>query len=268
MMNNRFAGELMEKIQKLVDAGIAIHTQIVCCPEYNDGEVLEQTYRDLVALAPMVETMAVVPVGITKHRENLTPMRLFTRSEAEKIVNTVTEWQRECRQKFGKSFIYLGDEFYLLAEKPLPEAFWYDGFPQIENGIGLSRSFLDEWQAVKSKNKGFKKTADAVIPVGTSAYKILQPLLDDFNKRTGSKHRFVAVDNKFFGDTINVTGLLVGHDILQILQKEQRIILPAVVLNKDDLFLDDMSFTDFKKAFNGQVERAVTATDLFKLLSR
>ena len=268
MMNNRFAGELMSKINRLVEAGISIHTQIVCCPGYNDGEVLEQTYRDLEALAPMVETMAVVPVGITKHREHLTPMRLFSKPEAAAIVDKVTVWQQECRKKFGKSFVYLGDEFYLLAEKQLPDASWYDGFPQIENGIGLSRSFIDEWQQIAAKTDVCNHSVDAVIPVGTSAYKILQPLLDNFNNKTGSKHSFIPVNNEFFGETINVTGLLVGKDILNAAQGMKRIILPAVVLNQDNLFLDDMSFDDFKKAFDGKVERAVNARELVMLLSR
>lgn len=268
MMNNRFAGELMERIHKLVDAGISIHTQIVCCPGYNDGEVLEQTYNDLLALAPMVETMAVVPVGITKHRENLTPMRLFSQGEAAAIVDKVTKWQQECREKFRKSFIYLGDEFYLLAERPLPEALWYDGFPQIENGIGLSRSFLDEWQEAVAKITAFTAGEAAIIPVGTSAYRILQPLLDGFNRKAGSKHRFIAVDNDFFGETINVTGLLVGKDILQAAGKTSRIILPDVVLNQDDLFLDDMTYAEFQQSFGGRVERATTARDLVSLLNK
>ncbi|MCD8359805.1 MAG: DUF512 domain-containing protein, partial [Acidaminococcaceae bacterium] len=268
MMNNRFAGELMSKIKRLTEAGISIHTQIVCCSGYNDGKVLEQTYHDLKALAPMVETMAVVPVGITKHREHLTPMRLFSKTEAAAIVDKVTVWQQECREKFGKSFIYLGDEFYLLAEKQLPEAIWYDGFPQLENGIGLNRSFLDEWQLVIAKNLTFKKGTDAVIPVGTSAFKILQPLVDEFNNKNGSHHRFLPVNNDFFGDTINVTGLLVGRDILNAAQGMKRIILPAVVLNQDNLFLDDMPLDDFKKAFAGRVERAANAHELVALLNR
>ena len=167
-----------------------------------------------------------------------------------------------------RSFVYLGDEFYLLAEKQLPDASWYDGFPQIENGIGLSRSFIDEWQQIAAKTDVCNHSVDAVIPVGTSAYKILQPLLDNFNNKTGSKHSFIPVNNEFFGETINVTGLLVGKDILNAAQGMKRIILPAVVLNQDNLFLDDMSFDDFKKAFDGKVERAVNARELVMLLSR
>ncbi|MCD7875219.1 MAG: DUF512 domain-containing protein, partial [Acidaminococcaceae bacterium] len=147
-------------------------------------------------------------------------------------------------------------------------AIWYDGFPQLENGIGLNRSFLDEWQLVIAKNLTFKKGTDAVIPVGTSAFKILQPLVDEFNNKNGSHHRFLPVNNEFFGDTINVTGLLVGRDILNAAQGMKRIILPVVVLNQDNSFLDDMSLDDFKKAFAGRVERAANAHELVALLNR
>ena len=267
MMNNRFAGELMEKLQRLFDAGITVHTQIVCCPGYNDGDVLKRTYADLRALAPMVETMAVVPVGLTKNRAHLTPLRLFTQQEAAEIVTMVTEWQKECRRSLGKSFVYLGDEFYILAGMPLPQAEWYDGFPQLENGIGLSRNFLEEWQEAQ-KIKHLKGSVNSVIPVGTSAFKVLQPIIEEFNTQTGMQHRLIAVENEFFGSSVNVTGLLCGHDILQAVRGAESVILPEVVLNSDDLFLDDMSYAEFCKACGVPVHRAATAGDLYKLLQR
>ena len=267
MMNNRFAGELMAKLQRLFDAGITLHTQIVCCPGYNDGDVLKRTYADLRALAPMVETMAVVPVGLTKNRAHLTPLRLFTPEEAREIVAMVTEWQQECRQSLGKSFVYLGDEFYILAGMPLPQADWYDGFPQLENGIGLSRNFLEEWQEA-NKIAPVKGEVNSVIPVGTSAFKVLQPLIEDFNAKTGMQHRLIGVENEFFGNTVNVTGLLCGNDILNAVKGAESIILPEVVLNSDNLFLDDMTYAEFCKAAGAPVHRAATAGDLYKLLQR
>ncbi len=267
MMNNRFAGELMDKLKRLFDAGITVHTQIVCCPGYNDGDVLKRTYADLRALAPMVETMAVVPVGLTKNRAHLTPLRLFTPEEAREIVTMVTEWQQECRQSLGKSFVYLGDEFYILAGMPLPQAEWYDGFPQLENGIGLSRNFLEEWQEA-NKIAPVKGEVNSVIPVGTSAFKVLQPIIADFNAKTGMQHRLIGVENEFFGNTVNVTGLLCGNDILNAVKGAESIILPEVVLNSDDLFLDDMSYAEFCKAAGAPVHRAVAAGDLYKLLQR
>ena len=180
----------------------------------------------------------------------------------------VTKWQKDFRLKFNKSFIYLGDEFYLLAERDLPSAEWYDGFPQIENGIGLSRSFLDDWDAIYNKTTSFNKGVDAVIPVGVAAYKVLSPIIKTFNDRAGTEHKLVPVENSFFGSTINVTGLLVGEDILTATKNKKRIILPGKVLNHDNLFLDDMLYDDFVKESKATVEIATTAKDLFILLNR
>ena len=265
MMHNRFAGELMLKLQRLFDAGIQIHTQIVCCPGYNDGQVLAKSFADLYALYPSVLTMAVVPVGLTKHREGLHPLRTFTQEEAAALVEQATAWQRQCRKEIGKSFIYLGDEFYLLAGREVPPAEWYDGFPQLENGIGLTRSFIDEWREECKNLRGCKATEAAAIPVGESAYRVLEPLMDDLNRRFGTQHRFVPVPNLFFGGKVNVTGLLTAGDILHAVQ-QQRIILPAVVLNNDQLFLDDKSLAQFKQAYPGKVELAKGAKELLHLL--
>lgn len=267
MMNNRFAGELMDKLQRLLDAGIQVHTQIVCCPTYNDGEVLAKSFEDLYALHPGVLTMAIVPVGLTKNREHLHPLRTFTKEEAAAIVDMVTPWQERCRKETGKSFVYLGDEFYLLAEKELPPEAWYDGFPQLENGIGLTSSFLIEWEATLKVLSQAQAASPAVIPVGESAYKVLKPVLDAFNAKYNAAHKLVAVKNEFFGGKVNVTGLLVGGDILNAVPNDARVILPAVVLNKDNLFLDDMSFDEFKAKHQGTVEVAVGAKDLLHLLT-
>ncbi len=267
MMNNRFAGELMDKLQRLLDAGIQVHTQIVCCPTYNDGEVLAKSFEDLYALHPGVLTMAIVPVGLTKNREHLHPLRTFTKEEAAAIVDMVTPWQERCRKETGKSFVYLGDEFYLLAEKELPPEAWYDGFPQLENGIGLTSSFLIEWEATLKVLSQAQAASPAVIPVGESAYKVFKPVLDAFNAKYNAAHKLVAVKNEFFGGKVNVTGLLVGGDILKAVPNDARVILPAVVLNKDNLFLDDMSFDEFKAKHQGTVEVAVDAKDLLHLLT-
>lgn len=267
MMNNRFAGQLMEKINRLLEAGIQIHTQIVCCPGYNDGEVLKRTFADLYALHPGVLTMAVVPVGLTKHREHLHPMRTFTPLEAAEIVDAVSGWQKQCREETGKSFVYLGDEFYLLAGKELPPSEYYDGFPQLENGIGLTRNFLNEWDMALKTLQYADGAEQAVIPVGESAFRVLQPMMEAFNLQYGTKHSFVSVKNLFFGGHVNVTGLLTGGDILAAVKDSERLILPGVVLNNDNLFLDDMSLDDFKRSFQGKVEIAKDAGELLRLLT-
>lgn len=267
MMNNRFASELMDKLNRLLESGIQVHTQIVCCPGYNGGEVLAKTFADLYALHPGVLTMAIVPVGLTKNREHLHPLRTFTKEEAADIVDMVTPWQERCRKETGKSFVYLGDEFYLLAEKDLPPAAWYDGFPQLENGIGLTSSFLIEWEETLKVLSQAQAAAPAIIPVGESAYKVLKPIVTAFNEKYKAQHQVLAVKNEFFGGKVNVTGLLVGGDILAAIPKDARVILPAVVLNKDNLFLDDMSFDEFKKLHQGTIEVAVGAKELLHLLT-
>ena len=271
MMKNKNAGNILDDLQRLIDNGITIHTQVVLCPGFNDGEILEKTFKDLVALAPMVETMAVVPVGLTKNREGLPEVRLFTSIECQNIILQVEKWQNECREKFGKSFIYLGDEFYINAGINLPAAERYDGFPQIENGIGLSRNFLDEWANSSAAPAGCDRIENALVPVGESAYKLLKPLFDDYNNKYKTGHTLVAVTNHFFGKTINVTGLLTASDILSAVSgfaDFNRIILPQVVLNKDLLFLDDISLADFKKLYKGKVECAQNAKELKQLLAK
>ena len=267
MMHNRFAGELMDKLERLFAAGIEVHTQIVCCPGYNDGVILAKSFHDLYARHPHVLTMAVVPVGITKHREGLHPLRTFTKEEAAALIDQVTPWQRQCREETGKTFIYLGDEFYLLAGRDVPTAEWYDGFPQLENGIGLTRSFVDEWQATLPSLSSYQAASPAVIPVGESAFTVLQPLLDALNKQFSTSHSFVPVPNQFFGGKVNVTGLLTASDILRTCKESgKRLILPAVVLNNDKLFLDDTALEQFRKEYPGKVDIAKDAKELLHLL--
>lgn len=267
MMKNRFAGDILDKIKKLLDAGIQVHTQIVCCPGYNDGKILAKSFEDLYALHPGVLTMAVVPVGLTKNREHLHPMRTFTAEEAAAIVDSVTVWQKKCREETGRSFIYLGDEFYLLAGKKLPPSEWYDGFPQLENGIGLTRNFLNDWEKTLKVLAHASGSEAAVIPVGESAEKVLTPLMNAFNEKYHTNHKFIAVKNLFFGGKVNVTGLLTGSDILEAVKDTNRLILPKVVLNNNNLFLDDMSLETFKASYPGKVEIAATADELLHLLT-
>ncbi len=268
MMKNRHSGEIMEKLHRLFAAGIHIHAQIVCCPGWNDGAVLEKSYRDLVALSDYVEDMAIVPVGITKHKDGLPDLRLFDRESASAVVETVTRWQEECRRRLGRSFVYLGDEFYILADQKMPPVEWYDGFPQLENGIGLTRNFLSEWEKTVQRHRDDLRPAhkNYVIPVGVSAAALLQPVIQDFNVRYQTNNRIVPVVNDFFGHTVNVTGLLTGTDILAQLPEEAPVILPAVVLNQDNLFLDDMPLDEFIRRRGRDVRIAKGAAELYNLL--
>ena len=268
MMKNRHSGEIMEILQRLFAAGIHIHAQIVCCPGWNDGPVLEKSYRDLVALSDYVEDMAIVPVGITKNKEGLPDLHLFTGEAASAVVETATRWQEECRRRLGRSFVYLGDEFYILSGRKMPPVEWYDGFPQLENGIGLTQNFLSEWEkAVLRHSDDFHPAhINYAIPVGVSAAALLQPVIQEFNARYHTDNRIVPVVNDFFGHTVNVTGLLTGSDILAQLPEEAPVILPAVVLNQDNLFLDDMPLDEFVRRRGKDVKIAKGAAELYNLL--
>ena len=268
MMKNRRSGEIMEKLQRLFDAGIHIHAQIVCCPGWNDGAVLEKSYRDLLAFSDYVEDMAIVPVGITKNKTGLPDLQLFTKEGAEAVVKTVSLWQEDCRRRLGRSFVYLGDEFYILAGEKMPPVSWYDGFPQLENGIGLTQNFLAEWERAKQRHNTPVKpcVADYVIPVGTSAGPLLQPVIEAFNRCYGTANQIVPVTNHFFGRSINVTGLLTGIDILTQLPQGRPVILPASVLNHDNLFLDDMPLAEFVRCAGRDVKIARGAEELYNLL--
>lgn len=266
LMGNRFAGNIIEKLEHLLNAGIEVHTQIVCCPDWNDGEILAKSFKDLYALHPGVLTMAVVPVGMTKNRDGLAELRTFTPEEAGALIDQVTKWQRKCRRETGNTFIYLGDEFYLLADRELPKASWYDGFPQLENGIGLTRSFMDDWTTALKSLCRAKPKEKAIIPVGEGGYKVLKPLMDKLNQQFDCNHEFMAIKNNFFGGYVNVTGLLTSGDLLKQLPENQRVILPSVLLNSDGLFLDDTSFEEFRRQYIGKVELAKNANELLHLL--
>ena len=268
MMKNRHSGEIMDKLRRLFDAGIHIHAQIVCCPGWNDGFVLEKSYRDLLAFSEYVEDMAIVPVGITKNKTGLPDLQLFTKEGAGAVVKTVSRWQEDCRRRLGRSFVYLGDEFYILAGEKMPPVSWYDGFPQLENGIGLTQNFLAEWEKAKQRHNSPVKPSitDYVIPVGTSAGPLLQPVIEAFNQCYGTANQIVPVTNDFFGHSINVTGLLTGSDILKQLPQGRPVILPASVLNHDNLFLDDMPLAEFIRRAGGNVKIARGAEDLYNLL--
>ena len=182
----------------------------------------------------------------------------------------MTQWQEECRRRLGRSFIYLGDEFYILAGKEMPPVTWYDGFPQLENGIGLTQNFLAEWEKAMQRSREHLQPAhkNYVIPVGVSAATLLQPAMEEFNARYHTNHIFLPVTNDFFGHSINVTGLLTGTDILAQIPENTPVILPSVVLNQDNLFLDDMSLAEFIRKSGREVKIAQGAAELYNLLLR
>jgi len=255
MRNNRFAGNIMERLQKLKNAGIRFHCQIVVCPGFNDGEVLLRTLRDLRTLAPAAMTVAMVPVGLTKCREGLAPLTPFTPEAAAALLDSIAPFQEECRKTLGTTFAFPSDEFFCLSGRPIPDEDWYEGFPQIENGVGLLRrlemetedaSFFDDEPAPPVAKRTF------LIPTGVSAAPHIERICKRFAPE-GVAVRVLPVVNRFFGETVTVTGLLTGGDILAALTPDvcqgcDTLLLCAVMLRHErDLFLDDMHIDEFTK---------------------
>ncbi|WP_258359026.1 DUF512 domain-containing protein [Moorella sulfitireducens] len=270
MLGNPRGGEIMAHLTKLAAAGIQMHTQVVLCPGLNDGPELERTVKDLSGLFPAVQSIAVVPVGLTSRREHLYPLRRVKPEEAAGIISQIAAWQAGFRRRFGCGFVYGADEFYLLANLPLPPASFYDDFPQTENGVGLTRLFLDEFKATLAKLKQPEiQPRRVIIATGTLAAPVLAGLIQEATAKASSLEAMVVpVNNHFFGPQVTVAGLLTGRDLLQGLkeaaswarEKEGVILIPDVMLKKDTpVFLDDMT-PEIIAAELGVVVEVVPAT--------
>lgn len=253
LMNNRFAGDILDKLRRLKEAGIRFHCQIVVCPGYNDGEALLRTLRDLRSLAPAAQSVAMVPVGLTKYREGLFPLKTFDREGARALLRQIAPFQEECRKTLGTTFAFPSDEFFCLAGETPPEESWYEDFPQIENGVGLLRRQESEMEEAERFDDEPPPEGERryVIPTGVSFAPHLERLIARFAP-PGTSARVLPVVNHFFGETITVTGLLTGGDLLAALTPEncrdmQEILLCSVTLRHErDKFLDDMTLEEFR----------------------
>lgn len=272
MLGNKQAGKINIQLKELIEHDIEVHTQIVLCPGFNDGQELAKTITDLFSLGPNILSAAIVPVGLTRYRDNCAAINGFTPEEARKVIDTVEGWQKTYREKTGQSFVYLADEFYLAADYPLPCYEFYDGFPQLENGIGIVRSFIEEWQekALKTPPSAYKEPCYLDVLCGCSAEKVLKPLLAKLSIPNLTV-RIVPVENKFFGSQITVTGLLTGQDMVDtavnLTGPRTGLIIPGISLRKgEDVFLDNMSLSKLEEKMKIPVRPAYSAAELYDLL--
>ena len=267
MLRTPLAAKIFEQLDKLESCGVEYHTQVVLCPDLNDGAELDFTISELLKRRPHVQSLAIVPVGVTKHRRDKFPLKQFDKCGAEKVIAQVETVQKNLRAETGRTFIYLGDEFYFLAEKDIPPVNFYDDFPQIENGIGMTRNFIEEFHAAKNFVSDKKIVIDVV--AGTSFAVVLKKLAAEvMNLNKNLDVRILPVVNNFFGATVNVSGLLTGGDILNALKKNYRdcdkIFIPATALRSgENIFLDDMTLADLQKNFPAQVLPIRTGADFF-----
>lgn len=243
MMGNRRAGEILKQMRFLTRHGIELHTQIVLCPGLNDGPELERTLDDLGQMAPVVRSVAVVPVGRTRFRDGLHPLGGFTAAGAAAVIDIIHNRQDRFLAAGGTPLVYAGDEFYIRAGRTVPPASRYDGFPQLENGVGLTRVFLDEWETVRREWSRLPAHRATVV-TGDMGAVILAPLLEQLNRETGSRAGLVRVRNQFFGADVTAAGLLTGGDILATLRQRgpgDLVVVPAAALKDRTLFLDNVS---------------------------
>jgi len=270
MMGNRFSGEALNILYKLSAAGIKINCQLVLCRNINDGDELKRSLTDLGKLYPSVQSIALVPVGLTKYREGLFPLESYDQLSAEKTIQIIEEFGDRFTSEFGERVCYAADEFYLLAQRPIPSAEFYGDFDQLENGVGLMANLKQEFEAALSDFKMPKKERNVTIITGSSAYQFMDSLLDELRiKCNNLTCKVIPIVNEFFGDTINVTGLITGTDIIKQLcgrDLGDELIVPSVMLRREgDIFLDDVSLEDLSKALN--IKIVVSQNDGYELLN-
>lgn len=241
---------IMPAISHLVSNGIKLHTQIVLCPGMNDGAVLERTISSLLSHHPGVASIAVVPVGLTRHRQGLFSLRPVDGILARQIVAKYARLQSELRKRFKRTVLYFSDEFYLLAGLDMPSSIWYDDYPQIENGVGMARLFWDDFRESGLRiPRKLKKDKKMVMATGTLAKPILEPLARKFRKINGLVLELLPVENRLFGPSVTVSGLLSSRDFLDAFSRAGRAdlyALPGNVLNDDGRFIDGMTAGRFR----------------------
>ena len=250
MMKNPKSGLILQQIDRLAAGGIDIHTQLVIVPGMNDGEILERSIRELADRFPRVQTIAVVPVGLTKHRGRLPQLRTFTKEDAVAALDLVHAFQKDFLKLRKTRLVFAADEMYVLAEAEIPPARAFEGFPQAENGIGMLRQTIDSWLAGQEGVVPRNGTRERVaIVTGTSAAPTLRRLLEE-RPPAGADATLCVVTNEYFGDTVTVSGLLVGADIEAALAKHgavDRVLLPPNCLKEKEVFLDDRTRSDLER---------------------
>lgn len=269
MMNNRFAGEKLDYLRQFAEAGISMNCQIVLCPGINDGAELERTLTDLGGFMPNIQSIAVVPVGLTKFREGLYPLKLFNKEGAGKALDLIESFQKRFLKKYGTRLVFPADEFYITAERPLPPGEAYEEYSQYENGVGMLRSLIDEFEnACGTAEDGAVKPCSTSIATGELAYKYICGLVENAAKKWHTIDcRVYKIRNDFFGETITVTGLITGRDLIAQLRGKplgDTLLLSANMVRRDDLvFLDDITVADVERELGVSVR--IVENDGFEL---
>ena len=258
MLHNRFAGEIFDKVKRLKDAGIIMNGQIVLCRGVNDGAELERSIRELTAYMPQLESVSVVPVGLTRYRDGLYPLEPFTKEDACEVLNLIHGWQEKLYKEWGNHFIHAGDEWYILAERPIPEEKTYDGYLQLENGVGMVRLLEEEVVQTLAGMTGDDRKLHRTIATGELAAPFLRKHVESVRKKYPNVDiQVLAIKNEFFGGKITVAGLITGTDLISQLKGKDlgdRLLLTNHMLKSGEpVFLDDVTVDDVQNALQIKV---------------
>ncbi len=263
MMKNKNAGKSLEIIKRLADAGIKMNTQLVLCPNINDGAELQRSIEELSSLYPAVQSIAAVPVGLTKFRDGLEKIEPYNKQTAGETIDIIEEYSKKFRKEFGVGLCYPADEFFIKAERKLPSADYYDGYPQLDNGVGLVRSFYDEFidelEFCNEKPEHKKVT----LATGADFYPYLCDLCKKAEEKFGIEIGVKKIINNFFGETITVSGLITGRDLAEQLKNQDLgdcLLLSNSMISdytnhteNKNKFLDDMTVEELEKTLNTKI---------------
>ncbi len=278
MLNNRFAGEALKKVDKLCaeGSGIEINGQIVLCKGVNDKEELHRSLSDLYNYRPNLKSVSVVPVGLSKYRDGLYPLEPFEKEDAREVIKEIEYWQEKSFEKYHDHFVHASDEWYMIAELPIPEAESYDDYGQLENGVGMVRLLIDEFDEalLDARNNGVdgKELSSYKTSVSTVSGRLIYPFICDMVDKLEKAAPDIRVHcyeirNDFFGERITVTGLLTGQDIIAQLKGKElgdTLLLPQNVLRAgEDYLLDDIHISDIERALGVKVRIIKNGGDEF-----
>jgi len=260
MLGNRFAGDALKKVDRLCadGSGIELNGQIVLCKGVNDGDELERSIRDLTKYLPNLQSVSVVPVGLSKYRDGLYPLEPFTSEDAAKVIETIESWQKKVYNEYGMHFIHASDEWYFLAGRDFPEEERYDGYLQLENGVGMMRLLINEFDEAFEEiiNDYSKELSSVNRDISMATGRLVYPCIRDMAKRAmdicpGLNVKVYEIVNEFFGERITVSGLLTGQDIIKQLKGKDlgtMLYLPENLLRSgEDYLLDDVKISDIER---------------------
>lgn len=258
MLHNRFAGDALKKVDRLYEGGITMNGQIVLCKGVNDKEELEFSLTKLAEYAPVLQSVSIVPVGLSRFRDGLYPLEPFTKEEAGELIDQVEHWQKIMMEKHGMHFVHASDEWYILAERELPEEERYDGYLQLENGVGMLRLLETEVSQCLEQYEGDDREINGTIATGKLAAPFIEKYVSMIQKKFPNIHMEVySVVNQFFGENITVSGLVTGTDLKEQLAGRnlgEKLLLPCNMLRSgEDVFLDDLTVEDLSRALKTEI---------------